>query len=296
MTERLAVMSDRLAGCGQGIGSAGMDVLSDAITAMRTGRPHSTLTRHSAPWSSRFSDGDSAGFHIVLRGSARFLPPDAEPVELSAGDIVFMTRERGHGLSGDSPAVLLCGAYLLDRARPHPLLAELPDVIHLPAGDGDDPSLRAAVDLLWREHDRQRPGGSAVVSALLDMLLLYIIRTWLDRHPDTGWAAALGDPAIARSLRAIHEDPARGWTVETLGAEAGLSRAAFSKRFTALVGQPPLTYVTWWRMILAARLLRETDAPVAAVAQRAGYTSEFAFARAFKREYGMAPGSYRRAA
>jgi AraC-like DNA-binding protein len=276
-----------------------MDVLSDTITAMRTGRPHSTLTRHSAPWSSRFSDGDAAGFHVVLRGSARFLPPDAraEPIELGAGDIVFMTRERGHELSGESPAVLLCGAYVLDQARPHPLLAELPDVFHLRAGDGgDDSSLRAAIDLLWREHETQRPGGGAVVPALLDMLLLYIIRTWLDTHPSTGWATALNDPAIARALRAIHHDPARGWTVETLGAEAGLSRAAFSKRFTALVGQSPLVYVTWWRMVQAARLLRGTDVPLAAVAQRTGYQSEFAFARAFKREYGISPGSYRKAA
>jgi hypothetical protein len=99
---------------------------------------------------------------------------------------VFMTRERGHELSGESPAVLLCGAYVLDQARPHPLLAELPDVFHLRAGDGgDDSSLRAAIDLLWREHETQRPGGGAVVPALLDMLLLYIIRTWLDTHPST---------------------------------------------------------------------------------------------------------------
>ncbi|GAB3407055.1 AraC family transcriptional regulator [Flindersiella endophytica] len=272
-----------------------MDVLSDAITAMRAGRAHSTLTRHSAPWDSRFPDGDSAGFHIVVEGSARFLPPAAEPVELSAGDIVFMTRERGHGLSGEGRAVLVCGAYLLDRTRPHPLLAGLPDVIHLPASERSDPSLHAAVELLWREHELPRPGGGAVLSALLDLLLVSIVRTWLEAHPTAGWAAALDDPAIAGALQAIHQNPARLWTVEALGAQGGLSRAAFSKRFTALVGQPPLTYVTWWRMVLAARLLRESDAPLAAVAQRAGYASEFAFARAFKREFGVAPGGYRKA-
>lgn len=294
-----------------------MDVLSDAITAMRTGRAHSSLRRLYGPWGVRFPAGDSAGFHVVLQGSCWLLPPDATPIALGVGDIAFLSRERGHGLAdrpdtpltafaegeqpparegSQPPTVLLCGAYLLDRVRPHPLLAQLPDVIHLPARVGPHPSLRAAVELLGIELQRPRPGGGAVVSALLDMLLLYIIRAWLDEHASSGWAAALNDPAIAAALRAVHDDPARAWTVESLGAEAGLSRAAFSRRFAALVGQPPLAYVTWWRMIQAARMLRESDVPLAAVAQRAGYTSEFAFARAFKREYGVAPGSYRRAA
>ena len=293
-----------------------MDVLSDTITAMRTGRPHSSLTRLSAPWGTRFAPGDAAGFHAVLRGSGWLLPPTGPPVALNVGDVVFMAKGRGYALAdhpdtpladfrpgrptrqpgGEPSTVLLCGAYLLDRVRPHPLLAELPDHIHLPASAGRHPSLSGAVDLLGRELGQSRPGESAAVTALLDLLLLYIIRAWLDEHATTGWAAALNDPAITAALHAIHQDPARLWTVEALGAHAGLSRAAFSKRFTALVGQPPLSYVTWWRMILAARLLRETDAPLAAVAQRTGYTSEFAFARAFKREYGIAPGSYRKPA
>jgi AraC-like DNA-binding protein len=130
------------------------------------------------------------------------------------------------------------------------------------------------------------------------MLLLFILRAWYDEQADhdsaSGWAAALSDRAISAALRAIHDDPGRAWTVEALGAQAGLSRAAFARRFTTLVGQPPLTYLTWWRLTAAARLLRDTDAPLAAVAARCGYTSEFAFAKAFKREYGTAPGRYRR--
>ena len=109
-----------------------------------------------------------------------------------------------------------------------------------------------------------------------------------------GWAGALRDPAIAPALAAIHADPANGWTVESLASRAGLSRAAFAKKFNAMVGEPPLTYLTRWRMTTAARLLRESDASLAAVAARTGYGSEFAFAKAFKREYGQAPGGYRR--
>jgi AraC-like DNA-binding protein len=94
----------------------------------------------------------------------------------------------------------------------------------------------------------------------------------------------------------MHRDPARPWTVASLAAEAGLSRAPFARRFTALLGRPPLTYLTWWRMTTAARLLRESDAPLAAIAAEVGYGSEFAFAAAFKRRHGVAPGRFRRSA
>jgi AraC-like DNA-binding protein len=306
-----------------------MDVLSDAVAAMRTGRPHSSRRDKYAPWGMRFDASDGAGFHVVLRGSAWLIPAAGRPVALGPGDVVFLAHGRGHALAGglDGPleevrlradgtwpqppapvresaspdAVLLCGAYLLDRARAHPLLTELPEVVHLPARVGAHRSLRAAVELLGTELEESRPGSDTIVSSLLDTLLLYILRAWWlegqpsDGHP-TGWAAALADPAIAAALQAVHADPAHPWTVGELGTRAGLSRAAFARRFTTLVGEPPLTYVTWWRMITAGRLLREDDLPLRLVAQRAGYTSEFAFAKAFKREYGVAPGQYRKRA
>ena len=125
-------------------------------------------------------------------------------------------------------------------------------------------------------------------------------QAWLDEQPErtttttTGWATALADPATSAALHAIHSHPAHHWTVQTLAAQAGLSRAAFSKRFTALTGQPPLTYLTWWRMTTAAQLLHGSGAPLSEVATQTGYTSEFAFSNAFKRAYGTAPGRYRR--
>jgi AraC-like DNA-binding protein len=193
---------------------------------------------------------------------------------------------------------MLCGAYVLERSRPHPLLGELPEVIHLPARVGRHPELRGAIDLLGAELDRPRlPGADGVLPALLDLLLLYILRAWFAERraaPAGGWAAALHDPAVAAALRAVHGDPAHGWTVERLAAEAGLSRAAFARRFARLTGLPPLTYLTWWRMTTAARLLRTSDAPVHAIARRVGYTSPYAFTHAFKREYGTPPATYRR--
>jgi AraC-like DNA-binding protein len=159
--------------------------------------------------------------------------------------------------------------------------------------------LRAAVDLLGGELERPGPGTDAVVPSLLDTLLLYILRACLQDQAEgaaTGWAAALAGPAVASALHAIHDRPAHPWAVEELGAQAGLSRAAFARRFSTTVGQPPLTYLTWWRMTLAGRLLVATEAPLRAIAQQCGYSSEFTFVRAFTREYGTPPGRYRKAA
>ncbi len=174
---------------------------------------------------------------------------------------------------------------------------DLPQLIHIPAHVGRHPHLRAAVDLLAAELAQPRLGSDAIIPALLDTLLLYLLRSWLDQQPThhtTGWSAALSDPVTTLALQAMHRDPARSWTVATLAAEAQLSRAPFARRFTTLLGQPPMTYLTWWRMTTAARLLRHTDAPLSSIASMVGYTSEFAFANAFKRHHGTAPGKYRR--
>ncbi|WP_329123130.1 AraC family transcriptional regulator [Streptomyces sp. NBC_01465] len=306
-----------------------MDVLSDAIVAMRTGRPHSSRTERHAPWGIRFPDTGGVGFHVVLQGSAWLMSddPDTEPVRLGPGDIAFLAHGRGYALASEPgvaleeftlqpdgswpgpardrtrpeppSAVMLCGAYQLDRSRMHPLLAELPAVVHLPARFGAHRSLRTTVELLGAELEDPQPGSDAVVSTLLDTLLLYIMRAWwlserhCDGHP-AGWAAALADPSVATALRAVHDAPSHPWTVEELGVLSGLSRAPFARRFTATVGMPPLAYLTWWRMTTAGRLLRTDETPLRQVAERAGYSSEFAFAKAFKREYGVAPGQYRK--
>lgn len=299
-----------------------MDVLSDAIAAARTGRPHCARLGLHPPFSLRFPPVDGASFHILLQGGCWLIAPQGPAIEVGVGDVLLLPRAGAYSITddpaapatiqiraedlraitplgryentGDGPAVdLLCGAYLLDRARPHPLLRELPDLIHLPSRLVRHPALRAVVDLLGAEITDPQPGAGALVPALLDCLLLYTLRAWMDEQAEAGWPAALRDQSIAAALRVLHADPARPWTVEELGAEGGLSRSAFSRRFTALVGQPPLAYLTWWRMTSAARLLREQHLTLAAVAKKVGYRSEYAFGIAFKREYGIAPGKYR---
>jgi AraC-like DNA-binding protein len=295
-----------------------VDILSEAIAAIRTGSPTSGLFIRHAPWGRRYPVVPGAGFHVVLQGSCWVVPTGGEPMALGVGDVLFMPRGADHDLvdSMDSPVTetalpgepreivgpgvrtaLLCGAYALGRGRSHPILDELPEFIHLPARPGRHPALRGAVDLLAAEIAEPRPGSDAAVPAILETLLLFILRAWFDEQADvrsSGWAGAFADPAVAAVLRAVHEQPARAWTVTDLGDIAGVSRATLARRFTATVGEPPLAYVTRWRMLTAARLLRDTDSSLGAVARRVGYTSEFAFAKAFKREYGLAPGQYRR--
>ncbi|WP_407288986.1 AraC family transcriptional regulator [Streptomyces sp. BP-8] len=309
-----------------------MDILTEALSSMRTGLPTSVRTDGRAPWGLRLPCVAGAGFHVVLYGTCWLVPlenapPHTEPIALSPGDVVFLRDGRGHiladhpstpaeverpeqfrpgspvgtvKLGGDGALTsLLCGNYHLDQGRPHPLVRQLPEVIHLRTRHGRHPELSAAVQLLGMELENPRIGSAGIVPTLIDSLLLYILRAWLEDQPPAaarGWAAALGDSAVAPALAAIHGDPSAPWTVESLADRAGLSRAAFARRFAALVGEPPMAYLTRWRMTTAARLLRESDNPLIAVAAQAGYSSEFAFAKAFKREYGLAPGGYRRQA
>lgn len=300
-----------------------MDILSDVIGAMRAGQPGWHRVEWYAPCGLRFSDQPgAAGFLVVLQGSCWLIEDAAEPVQLGPGDIVFSPHGNGYAIADNpttplavptedtwaavgpvNPArcpttVTLCGGYHLDTSWTHPILRELPGTMHLPARPGRHPELRAAVDLIGTEIDSPRLGASALMPIVLDMLLLYLLRTWFEEQPRdataAGWASALADPAISAALNAIHNNPAHAWTVQKLADEGRLSRAAFSRRFGTLTSQPPMTYLTRWRMTVAAQLLRDSAAPVDAVATRVGYTSEFAFANAFKRHFGVPPGRFRR--
>ncbi|MFD4467186.1 AraC family transcriptional regulator [Rhodococcus sp. NPDC058505] len=294
-----------------------MDVLSDTITAIRTGAPTCGVFIRHAPWGRDYPVVPGTGFHVVLAGSCWLVPPSGAPIALGAGDVILMPRGSGHVLvdSLDSavteqahlgeprelsgPGVrseLMCGAYALGRQRSHRLLDELPDFVHIPVRPGADPGLRGLVDVLAMELARPRAGTDAAVPALLETLLLFALRAWFEKQAParTGWAGAFADPGVLAALRAIHDAPERAWTVPELSAVAGVSRATLTRRFAATVGEPPLSYLTRWRMLTAARLLRDTDTPLAGVARKVGYQSEFAFAKAFKREYGLAPGQYRR--
>ncbi|TDB89362.1 AraC family transcriptional regulator [Actinomadura sp. KC216] len=295
-----------------------MDVLSDVISSMRIGRPGFARAEMRAPWGMRFPPSPgTVGFTVVLRGSCWVLADGREPVAAGPGDVIFTPRGDAFGMADDpatplveavrppeppqggADVVTLCGGYRVDPYRRHPLLHDMPALLHLPARVGGNGELRATLDLLGGELAAARPGGTALVPLLLDTLLLYVMRAWFDDRPrgteGVGWAAALADRAVSTALHAIHRAPERAWTVQSLAGEAGLSRAAFARRFTAATRRPPLAYLTWWRLTTAASLLRETDVPLERIAAQVGYSSRFAFANAFKREYGVPPGHFRRA-
>ncbi len=160
----------------------------------------------------------------------------------------------------------------------------------------DEGELCPALELTFAEVGRDKPGQQAVLDRLLDLLLLTTLREWFDR-PDVvppAWYRALDDPIVGTALRLVHDAPAQPWTVGTLAAAVGVSRATLARRFTDLVGEPPMTYLTSWRLSLAADLLQRTDATVDAIARQVGYVSGYGLSVAFKRVYGTRPSDHRR--
>jgi AraC-like DNA-binding protein len=171
------------------------------------------------------------------------------------------------------------------------LVEALPDVAVI---GSDDPALAGAVALVRTELTADRPGTSMVLDRLLDVLLVGCLRAlWAQQLRPPIWAGVPQDPAVGAALRALHTRPEHPWTVAELAREAALSRAALARRFAAEVGSPPLTYLTDWRMRLAREALMEEGGTLASVARQIGYASEYAFAAAFKREVGDAPGRWR---
>jgi AraC-like DNA-binding protein len=238
---------------------------------------------------------------VVLIGSgvAHTLSDDprtpAEPWERALETMKDRLASRGPS-PGAETTTLLCAAYDFEREAQHPLLSLLPRLIHLHEGSSaTGEQFDALVRLLLHEANGRRAGAEIVIPRLVDSLLVLILRAWLEGQPEgaAGWFGALRDPQIGRALTLLHERPEHPWTVARLSKEVGLSRAAFARRFAELVGEPPLKYLTRWRMSLAARLLRTTSDSVDVVASRVGYDSSTAFGKAFVRHLRVSPGRYR---
>jgi AraC-like DNA-binding protein len=297
-----------------------MDILADWLRMMGTSGVLLARSRMSAPWGMHLAPSNDVIFHIVIEGSCWLRRAGAPPLLLQRGDLVLLPRAMGHDLvhhpeahakpiaqlvespppirSGAPLATIVCGAYCSDVQLAQPMLHSLPPVAHFTAAQVHaNPALSATLALLTAEVEQPGPGGEALIHHLFDVLFLYVVRAWAAESTErSGWLWALKDPALAKALARIHAEPAARWTVEAMAHEANLSRAAFARRFTEKMGEPPLTYLTRWRMGLAARLLVTSEASLAEVAQQVGYDSEFAFSRAFKRTRGLAPEIFRRAA
>ncbi|MEU5703581.1 AraC family transcriptional regulator [Streptomyces aurantiacus] len=292
-----------------------VDMISQAISSLRVGRGTVRQFRQSGSWGIRYSGLSGSGFHVVLRGTGWLVTADAPPVALRPGDVVLITSGADHGLShtpcalrelpqvtlsldqppaGPADFEFLCGAYRLDRGQVHPYLAVMPDPLVVSPDHDRFPALRSIVGLLDDHASQAQPGTRVTRAALLDLMLVHVLRQWAEDESAKG-RPAISDPAIAAVLRTIHDKPQTQWTVARLSDMAGMSRGAFTRRFTAVAGKPPMTYLRAWRLSCAARSLRETDASLAVIARQIGYSTEFAFAGAFRREYGVSPGRFRHA-
>jgi AraC-like DNA-binding protein len=214
-----------------------------------------------------------------------------------SGDDVGPMSDLGTRTWGNSPVgedVLLTGTYLLETEISRRLLAALPPLLVLRDEEWNSPLIGLMADEIVKDD----PGQEAVLDRLLDVLLIAVLRAWFAR-PEAdapGWYRAHGDPVVGRALRLMQAEPSRPWTVASLAAEIGVSRAALARRFHDLVGEPPMTFLTGWRLALAADLLLEPGATVGSVADQVGYGSAFALSTAFKRVRGVSPAQHRAAA
>jgi AraC-like DNA-binding protein len=221
--------------------------------------------------------------------------PPQLPYSLSMRDAEITTAR----LDGDGrdQATLVCGFLGLD-ARPfNPLLAALPRILRVPGSTlGAESWVTTFLRAVVAESSARRPGGEAVLERMSEMLFVEVLRRHIDSLPaeQTGWLAGMRDAAVGRALSLMHEKPGEAWTLERLGENAGLSRSSLHERFVHFIGQPPIQYLAQWRMQVASRLLRDTDAKVVQVAIEVGYESEAAFSRAFKRVAGVSPGAWRK--
>lgn len=282
------------------------------------------------PWSVRIEDHAPLSLLCMTAGKAWIMPDAGDPVLLRPGDVAIargpgsyttadeITREptaligpggtchtlQGEPLAesmhlgvrswGNDPAgsaTMLVGTYQMKGEVSGQLLDSLPELLHLPADVWNCPLMPVLDD----EISRDEPGQSVVLDRILDLVLIAVVRAWFSR-PDAAapaWYLAMGDPVVGRALRLLQDDPAHAWTVASLAAKCGVSRAGLARRFNELVGEPPMAYLTGWRLALAADLLRDTDATVEAVARKVGYSGSFALSAAFKRVRGISPQEHR---
>ncbi len=302
-----------------------MDVLTDVLDALELKGCISARRVLVPPWRYHFAASQDMIFHLLGSGGG-YLSLEGEPTPLRVEDGAVLLFPFGHAHSiGDeltsplnnvlqvaysaqseyqtfpdadegSKMVVLCGAFRLEHPGAFPLLHSLPQVIHIPAEQGHlAPGFPEIVRLIAREAATPRLGTEVMLRRLTELLFIHIIRIWVEQQAgaSSGWLAALHDQAISTALGLIHQSPERGWKVEELAAAVALSRPIFSARFTRLVGEPPITYLTRWRMHKAARLLKH-DVEVEKIAALLGYESAVAFRKAFKREVGMPPARYRK--
>jgi AraC-like DNA-binding protein len=305
-----------------------MDPLADVLDLSRVRGALMANVRAHAPWGIALPQSTGASFHAVTSGTAWLRVDGGSPIQLMPGDLLLLPSGVAHRLASEprgrcrpfdrsmkdelmtpggdldlgghgAVTTFVCAGYDYDLDVTQPLMGLLPGVLHVPADPVAGRSVAAIVDLLAAEMGLRNAGSRAAVARLIDLLLIAAIRRWAERQPDIGprsWLVALRDPLIGPVLGLLHERPGEAWTLEKLAREVHVGRATLARRFNEEVGQPPLAYLSNWRMQIAAQRLKHTTDTVESIARDVGYTSEYAFNRAFSRHRGEPPGRYRRLA
>jgi AraC-like DNA-binding protein len=268
-----------------------MDVLSQAVEQLRLQR----VELVERQLGNDYAPPLESALHVVLEGKAK-LSQGAATHDLAVGHLAIIPRPIAHVLAGN--ARLLC-ASISFVAPDHPLLGVLPSVIHAtPEHLGRSPRAGTYLQHLLTEAASNEQGARALSLRLTEVLLIETMRFFVPppcvECPIGGWFSGLADPSIRRALAAIHARPAEPWTVDSLAKEAGQSRSAFAAHFASIMREPPMAYLTRWRMFQARSLLRQTELPLEDIAGRVGYGSAAAFSLAFSREHEASPGAYRR--
>ena len=302
-----------------------MDALTDVLQALELkGWLHSRMEM-ALPWRFDFLASQDSTFHLLHVGSGYlFVNGETAPRRVESGDVLLFPFGHAHTISdglsspltrtvqlaysahreyqvfpfeGEKPTMaILCGAFHFEYPGDFPFLHCLPNLIHIRGEQGRMArSFAEMVRLLVSEAGADLVGREVVLRRLSELLFIQIIRLWIDQQAEnsTGWIAALRDKSISTALSLIHQSPERGWKVEELAEAVALSRSAFSARFSQLVGEPPIAYLTRWRMQRARRLLKN-DVKIEKIARLLGYESEVAFRQAFRREVGIPPARYRK--
>jgi AraC-like DNA-binding protein len=307
------------------------DLLTEALQHLHVDGIFYCRSELSAPFAARLPPMPGClWFHVVTSGECDLVDHAGAVHRLGAGDVAVLPHGAGHAITdhhdpsrrdvsvfdlpheylspqyailraggGGARVELVCGAVRLGHATARHLTEVLPEIVRadVSGGDGVLEALPALLSLMASETSRPQPGSEAVVTRLCDIVVIALIRSWLERDEGrrTGWLGALRDPQIGPAVARIHREPERDWTVAQLASSVAMSRSAFAARFCELVGDGPVQYLTRWRMHVATDLLRADGLTVAAVAERLGYGSEAAFGRAYKRVTGTPPGEVRRA-
>lgn len=304
-----------------------MDALTDILNTLRLSSSLYFRTELTAPWGVHVPPkGKVARFHIVVRGQCWLkIDGQAEGVYMSNGDLVVIPHGAGHSIAdqqstatrpladvldevayvGSGPLVyggggagccLVCGEFAFDELGSHPLLDNLPSQLSV-SGDSSYNSqwLDATIGFIAHEAASLKPGASAIIDRLSEIILIQVLRVSLESATEQiPFLSAFSDPRINQVLSAIHRQPANDWSVEKLGQIANMSRSSFSNRFSQLAQMTPLQYVIFVRLQRASRMLLETSTSLIAIAEHIGYQSEAAFSQAFKKQFNLRPGEYRR--